>query len=467
MTESMLLAATGGLFGFAISLAGRPLLLNLLTSRATSIDIGPNFSTAVIAGSLSLVAGLCLGVAPVVTAVRISRGSFAVGLSRYRWSNGRRALVVSQVAASLVLLVVAAQFAFSLQNYRKVFPGFRPDHLVLFDVSVRGRTITYARELRQRLANVSGVVAVSHSLSAVGQMNWTTPIQVPGFQSSSPGGNFTGRNIVGPRFAETLGLEVVLGRDIEIGDTRDKPSVAVVNEAFAATYFSGRDPVGRAFFFVDSMDRPHTIVGVVKNARDRGLKNRVAPMAYSSFEHDPLGGLTFAVRVNRQPEDVMPEIAAVVRELDASVPMGQMRSMNAQIDESLLRERMLASLSSVFSGLAAIVAAIGIYGMLACVVSRRSREIAVRIAVGARPSQVRWLALKESVLLILAGTAIGIPLSFTMSSAVQSQLFGIESDDPRSIVLAVASVLILATAASWGPATRASRVDPVAALKVE
>src|SRR5688572_25519383 len=103
-------------------------------------------------------------------------------------------------------------------------------------------------------------------------MNWTTPIQVPGFQSSSPGGSFTGRNIVGPRFVETLGLELVLGRDIEAGDTRDKPSVAVVNEAFAATYFSGQDPVGRTFFFVDSMDRPHTIVGVVKNARDRGLK---------------------------------------------------------------------------------------------------------------------------------------------------------------------------------------------------
>jgi ABC-type antimicrobial peptide transport system permease subunit len=163
----------------------------------------------------------------------------------------------------------------------------------------------------------------------------------------------------------------------------------------------------------------------------------------------------------------MSELASLVRQVDPSVPMGQMRSMNAQMNESLLRERMLAWLSSAFSGLAGIVAGLGIYGMLTYLVTRRSREIAVRIAVGARPSQVRWLALRESLLLIIAGTILGIPLSLVLSSTVRSQLYGVQSSDPKSMAIAVAFILILAAIASWVPTSRASRVDSVTALKVE
>src|SRR5262249_8445923 len=153
------------------------------------------------------------------------------------------------------------------------------------------------------------------------------------------------------------------------------------------------------------------IVGVVRDARDRGIKTSPFPMAYSSFEHDPLGGMTFAVRVRREPEDVTSEIASVVHDVDPLVPIGPVRTMEALIDESLLRERMLASLSSTFGVLAALVAAIGIYGMLAYMITRRVREIAIRIAVGAKPAQVTWLTLRESIILIVAGTTIGIPLS--------------------------------------------------------
>jgi predicted permease len=294
-----------------------------------------------------------------------------------------------------------------------------------------------------------------------------TPIQVPGFQASGPGPNWTGRNVVGPRFVETLGLQLVRGRDIEVTDIRERPPVVVVNEAFANYYFKGQDPIGHKFAFIDSLNRPHTIVGVVKDARDRGIKSTASPVAYSSFEHDPFGGMTFAVRIQRQPEAAMSEIAAVVRDVDPLVPIGSLRTMDSLIDESLLRERMLASLSSAFGALAALVAAIGIYGMLAYMITRRLREIAIRIAVGAKPAQVTWLTLRESLILIVAGTAIGIPLSLAMSRAIRSQLFGVATGSPTAIAFAVLTMLLLASAAVWIPTRRAAQVDPNITLRVE
>jgi len=467
VTESMVLAVLAGGGGLAMSLWSRGVLLTLLTSRASAIEIPADFTTPLLAFALSVLAGLLLGLAPAVTAYRASQKPLSAQISRYSRSRGRRALVVVQIAVSFVLVAVAGQFAFSLQNYRNILPGFQADHLVLFDVSVRGRTITFARQARESISQLPGVLAVSHSSSPVGQLNWITPIRIPGVESTTPGGNMTGRNIVGARFAETLGLQLVNGRDIEAADTRDSPSVVVVNESFVKAYFNGQNPIGRTFNFVDSMDRPHTIVGVVKDARDRGIKISPDPMAYSSFEHDALGGMTFAVRVNREPEDVMREITAAVRQVDATVPLGKMRSMEAQMDESLLRERMLASLSSAFSGLAGLVTAIGIYGMLAYAVARRTREIALRMAVGARPGQVRWLMVRECLMPIVVGTAAGIPVSIAMSSAIRSQLFGITPGDPKTILVAAVAVFLLALPAVWFPARRASKVDPSAALRVE
>jgi putative ABC transport system permease protein len=467
VTESMLLAVAGGVAGLAISFWMGPVLLGLLTSRASTIDITLHPMTPFIASALSILAGSFLGLASSLTAYRVSDHSLSKKMSRYSWSGGKRLLLIGQVAVLLVLLVVAGQFALTLGNYRKLTPGFRPDHLVLFDVSVRTRPITYVRELRERLSQIPGVISVTHSLSPVGQVNWRTPIQIKGFQPPSPGSNWADRNIVGARFVETLGLQLISGRDVAITDTRDRPSVAVVNQAFADFYFKGQNPIGRTFSFIDSLSRQDTIVGVVQDARDRGIKTPASPVVYSSFEHDPLGGMTFAVRVARESNQVMPEIASVVRELDPSVPLGQMRSMESQIDESLLRERMLASLSSTFAGLASLVAAIGIYGMLAYMVTRRTREIAVRIALGARPGQIGWVTLRESLIPVLIGTILGIPLSVAMSSAAHSQLFGVESMDARAMSVAIGVVVGVAAFASLLPARRAARIDAIVALKYE
>jgi len=466
ITESMLMAAMGGLASIAISVWARPVLLRLLTSRAAFIDIKTGFETPLMALTASVLSGFVLGIVPALAAWRVSNKTFTKELSTFK-SNRGRVLIMTQVAASFVLLVLAAQFALSLKNYRNLLPGFRPDHLVLFEVRAGARSITYAREMRERLSQLPGVVSVTHSNSSIGQLAWTTPVEVPGFQPQSPGSNLTGRNIVGPRFAETLGLQLISGRDVEASDGRDAPSVVIVNESFVRHFLNGLDPIGRKFSFIDSMTRPHTIVGVVKDARDRGIKSEAGPVAYSSFEHDPLPNMTFTLKVEREPEQVMPEVASVARQVDPLVPINQLRTMDAQIDVSLLRERMLASLSSAFGALACVVAAIGIYGMLAFAVMRRSREIAVRIAVGAKPSEVRWLALRESMMLLGSGIAIGIPLSMVISWTVRSQLFGITSHDLEPIVIAVATLSLFAAAAAWLPARRASRIDPVAALRVE
>jgi predicted permease len=467
ITESMVLAAMGGVVGLAISVWGRPVLLGLLTSRAPAINISFDAMTPILASGLSILAGLLLGFVPAVSACRILQKVSAADLSRVSRSNGRRAIVVTQVAASLALLVVAGQFALSLRNYRNINPGFRPDHLVLFETSVPNGARAYAQQVRERLSQLPGVVVVSHSMSPVGQPGWTTPIQVPGFQSPTPGPNLTGRNIVGPRFVETLGLRLRSGRDIQTTDTRERPSVAVVNEAFADYYFKGQDPIGRTFSFIDSLDRPHTIVGVVSDARDRGLKTLPAPMAYSSFEHDPFGAMTFAVRIRRDTEGAVSEIASAVRQVDPRVPVTPMRTMEAQMDEDLLRERMLASLSSTFGALASLVAAIGFYGMLSYMITRRAREIAIRVAVGARPGQLAWLTLRESLILSALGAVIGVPLSVAMSWFVRAQLFGVSAGTPTPIAVAVVTMVLLAAAAAWIPTRRATQMDPNTVLRAE
>ena len=428
ITESLLIAVLGGAAAVLFAAWSGPLILRLLAGVVPAAVIAGTFGgfSIAFAAVLSILAGVLVGVAPAWRAARFDPQSSiraAVALGGSRGGRAGRAAIVVQIAVSLVLVATAGQFVRSLENYRQIDAGFRVDHLVTFTVNpgmVRynpDRTIEYARRLREKIAELPGVVSVTHSGSSMGQLSWTTALKVPGFTAKASLDDSARRNIAGPRFAETLGLKLIAGRDITEQDTKDAAPVVLVNESFVRHFFSDRDALGREIFFVDSLNRAHRIVGVVKDARDRGLKNETGRVAYSSFEHDPLGWLAFAVRVRQDSSAMLQSIAAAARNGDPAVPVNRVQTMELQIEESLERERMMAILTSAFGGLATAVAAIGLYGLLAYAVTRRTREIGVRLAVGATPMQVAWLALKDSLISDVHRSACGHPGLLTAVAA--------------------------------------------------
>ncbi|HEY3837384.1 MAG TPA: ADOP family duplicated permease [Bryobacteraceae bacterium] len=476
LAENLLLAALGGAAGIATAVRTGPALLPLLAGERTSQVINGHPDTiALLAGIiLAVLAGIAPGLLPAIIASRldpqdsIRQGSRPVVSAK---STLGRMLIVAQMATSLVLLAGACQFVATLRNYRNLDPGYRADHVLLAQVnpgSVKyssAQKIAYTRRVREALANIPGVQSVTFSTSAMGQTSWTTAVKIAGFQSTAPLGDSTSRNIVGPRFIETLGLTLLLGRDFDTRDTRDAAPAVVVNQAFARHFFGKDDVIGRPVFFIDSMNRAHTIIGVVKDARDRSLKSAPGPAAYTSYEHDPLGNITLALRTSRDRADLLNDVSRVLHSVDPGVPVGLTRTLRMDVDDSLLREKMMATLSVLFGAVAILVASMGLYGLLAWATAGRTREIGVRIAVGARPVQVEWLAIKDTLWIFLIGVVVGIPAYLAFSRLIRTQIFGVTPADPRILLAAVAILLIAALSAAIIPARRAGVINPIDALR--
>ncbi|HVX67466.1 MAG TPA: ABC transporter permease [Bryobacteraceae bacterium] len=478
LTESTLMAAAGAAVGVLAAYWASPLLLRLLGGRqiAGRLTIQPDAYTLGYGIALAVAGGILIGLWPFVRAVRldplfsIRRPAAAYGL---RNSKFTRALIVCQVAVSIVLSLTAGQFIRSLQNYREVDAGFRPDHLVT--VSVRPdlvrydgpRCIAYARQVYEQLAAVPGVTSVTYSTSPLGQLTWSTLVNVPGYTPKGTLNDSVGRNIAGPRFVETFGLTLLAGRDFDLRDTETSAPVVIVNESFARHFFNTGDVLGRQISFIDSAARKDTIVGIVRDARDRGVKEPAKPVIYSSYSHDPLGWLAFGIRVQGDPRRMQHEILSVLRQADPAVPVAEMETAEALWSASLERERLLAVLSALLGLLAILIAMIGLYGVLAYRVTRRTREIGIRMALGARPNQVRWLAVRESVRLLLWGVLLGCPAYALLSGLLRAQVYQVAPADPAVIGGAVCLLAVCAGVATYLPAARAVRVNPVEALKYE
>jgi predicted permease len=377
------------------------------------------------------------------------------------------------MAISLVLLMAASDFVRTVKNYRNVDVGIRPDQLVLIGVNPGllrysgAKMIAYMRQVRHRLASLPGVRSATWSTSAFGSLSWTTQVKIPGFQTSAPMGDAAGRNIVGPRFVETLGFTLLAGRDFDARDTRDAAPTVVINESFARYFFGAENPIGRPVFFIDSLNRPHTVIGVVRDGRDRGIRTAPAPVAYTSYEHDPLGNVTFAVRSGLDPAALLRQVGAVLRDADPLVPVFSPRTMEMLVDESLQRERMMAALSSAFGVVAILVAAVGLYGLLAWAVATRTREIGIRMALGARTRRIVWLAMRDAAIVTGAGILLGVPIYLGFARAIRSQVFGVTPGDPPALLAASVALVAVAALAAFVPAWRAGRVDPMVALRHE
>jgi predicted permease len=499
LVESVLIALAGGVTGLLFAWWGISVLMGLMPSRALPVDlnIAPDFRLLGFSFALSVLVGAVCGLVPALQSTRPNLlGTLKNelgGVVRRRFDL-RRSLVVVQVAISLLLLIGAGLLVRSLRNLKTLAPNFSRENVLL--VSVDPQSSGYKgqrlRDFYDRLAARVGAFpevrrATVAMITPLAGMRWNGGISVAGYQPKPMERMVVDFNAVGPGYFETMGIPIVLGRDFTEQDnpafTPDPPQkperqpqelgppppVAIINEAMAQRFFPGESPVGKRFSRDDRYQAAGSfeIVGVVKNANYFGLRKKVEAMAYVPSWRDGSNSMTLAVRSRLDPNRMVPAIRREVSNLDAAIPVLQTLSLEEQYDNHISQERMVATLCGFFGGLALLLAAVGLYGVMAQSVARRVREIGIRMALGARQGEVLWLVLRESAVVIGLGALVGLPAAFWLTRLVKTFLFGLTEQDPWSIAGSTLLLLAVTALAGYVPARRATKVDPMVALRYE
>jgi predicted permease len=481
LVESGLLALAGTVVGLLLAwwtgglllaaLPGDPAARNLSAEpdlRVTGFAIGTGVLTALLFGIVPAIHATRAGV---IGALKEESGSVAGG---GRQARLRRVLVISQVALSMLLLAGAGLFARSLYNLKWLDPGFRVDDLFVFSVDPSlsgyegGRLTTLYRRMQEELAAVPGVRSVS--MSEVGTLagdNWSQTVRVDGYESKEGEDLNPSVDGVGPRYFETMGIPLVSGREFTERDVIGAPKVAIINETMAKYFFGSSNPIGRRFGFGRGKPTDIEIVGVAKDVRSVELRDQPPRYVYIPYaQDDSVTQLTYYVRAARDDGGAIAAgIRQSVRRLDPNLPIFNMKTMAVQIDESLFVERMVAVLSVAFGALATLLAAIGLYGVMSYAVTRRTREIGIRMALGAERGRVLWLVLREVAAMALAGIVGGLAAALWLTRQVQSQLYGLSPNDPLTLGIAMGLLAAVAIASGYIPARRATTIDPMIALK--
>ena len=483
LLESVLLSLAGGAAGVLLALwIDRALLAFLPTNVAAStLSATPDWRVLLFALAISLSTGLVFGLAPALQASRPQLastlkdqagaviGGAAVAL--------RKGLVTAQVALSLLLLIGAGLFLQSLNHLKELHPGFQVDHLLTFQVdpTINGykpeRSLEYYRQLEDRLRALPGVNAEGLAVVAVLDDNeWDNTIAVEGYSTMQGESVDPHMQFVSPGFFEAMRIPILLGRGFDLRDDKGAPKTAIVNEKFARRYFGSASPIGR---HVGMGGNPGTkldieIVGVARDTKYESMRDEVPYELYRPYRQvDFVEGMNAYVRTSSDPANFFPALRRSVQEVDANVPMFGMRTLEQQMDISLVTERLLATLSSAFGLLATVLAALGLYGVMAYMVERRTREIGIRMALGAAGGNVIWLVMREVMVLSIAGLAIGLLGAWGLTRLVEAQLFGIHADDSMTMILACAAIALVAGLAGYVPARRATAIDPMHALRFE
>jgi predicted permease len=483
LTESVLLASLSGALGILIGVGGIRVLTRLLANGREGFTLHAELNWQVLAVTLglSLLCGLLFGLAPAIQLARpalmpaLKDTSFTERRGRVRHGIPRpgatQALVVAQIAVSLLLLVAAGLFVRTLSNLQSIPLGFNPDNVLLFEVNApqagypEARVPAFYAGLRRRLSEIPGVRHATLSHASLIRAGRAHPITVNGVAAQ-------GHRILqaGPSFFTTMQIPILRGREIEDRDRQGSAPVAVVSDLFARTYFGEANPLGQYLEVRGSSPLKPQIIGVAATARYGGLKNNIPPVVYLSYAQVPssqLQQMTFALRTDGDPLRHVSAVREIVREADARVPVTNVKTQAADIDQTINQEIVFARLCSAFAILALVIACVGLYGTMAYTVARRTREIGIRMALGARRRLVIWMVLREVCVLAALGLAIGVPTALGTSRLIESFLFGTEPNDPRALAFAVAILVCAALVAGYGPARRASRVDPMIALRHE
>jgi predicted permease len=485
LVESLMLSMTGGAAGLLLAVWIDEALVNFLPTGGTdtlAVSAMPDWRILLFTLTISLLTGIIFGLVPALQATRPDLAPTLkdeVGAITSTASIGlRKTLVVAQVSLSLLLLVGAGLFIRSLKNLKNIDPGFKTRNLLTFaiDAPLNGykpeRSRDIYRQIYASLNTLPGVESASMAIMAVMEGNeWDSSATVDSFQAKPNEGLDPHMNFVSPGYFKTMNVPIVQGRDFREADLgKDAPKVAMINEKFAKKYFPGGIAVGHR---VGMGSDPGTktdieIVGVFGDMRYEGLHDDVPIELVRPYEQmDFTLGVSVYIRTAREPEQMFSAARHAVQQIDATLPVVDMKTLEKQVDNSLVTERLVATLSSAFGALATLLASIGLYGVMAYTVARRTREIGIRMALGAATGNVVWLVMKEVLVLVGVGIVLGLGASWGLTRYVQKQLYGIQPNDLTTIVLATIGIAFVALAAGYVPARRATRVDPIRALRWE
>ena len=354
-------------------------------------------------------------------------------------------------------------------------PGFQTDQLLGFSIAPslngysRERSIQLFQQLQEELARIPDVRAATASvIPLLTNSDWSSTIKVEGYQPKEGEDMNPLVNAVGPGFFDTLSQPLLAGRDFNARDVSGAPRVAIINETLAAYYFGKANPIGRHIGWGRDKTPDIEIVGVARNAKMSSLRQEPRRVVYTPYMQEPeIGQMTFYVRARGAASSVGTSARQAAVRVDPNMPVFDMKAMATVVDESLFLERMVAALSVAFGGLATLLAAIGLYGVMSYTVARRTREIGIRMALGAERSSLMWLVLREVALMVGIGVGVGLPLAIALSRVVQSQLFDLSAHDPIALAASAGLLAFVALAAGYLPARRATRVDPMLALRYE
>jgi predicted permease len=482
--ESVVLAGVGGILGVALASWVAALLLRALPAESglqLAFSSSPDLRTLGFAIAISAVTGIIFGLAPafqtthsgIASALKDQAGSVAGGGGQARF---RKVLVAAQTGLSLLLMVGAGLFARSLYNLKSQDMGFRIDHLLAFDIDpkLNGYTSTQIFSLYDRLFSAirsePGVRAVAYSrLGLLAGNSAGNNITVAGYHEKEGEDMNPNMNNVSPGYFSALGIPLLAGREFTASDGQGAPKVAIVNEKFQRYFFGNESAVGRWFGFgAGNIKLDIQIVGVAKDGKYASARQVVPRFVYLPYLQDKApGGGTIYIRTSQDPALAAGAARREVQRLDPNLPVTNLASMDQLINDNIWLDRVVAALSMGFGLLATLLAAIGLYGVLAFMVSRRTREIGIRLAVGASQATILRLVMAEVTWVAGTGILVAIPVSLALTRYLKSQLFGLSSTDPWTFAAAAAFLGLVGIVAAYFPARRAMRVDPVTALRWE
>jgi predicted permease len=482
LTESLLLSSLGGIAGLTLGYFGRNVIPHLLSTAWQPTPLNTHFDLPIFAfaAAISLLTGVVFGIAPAWQATRTDVNTAlkdsSSSATRRRKGLAGRSIVVFQIALSMLLVVGAGLFARSLSNLNTASLGFDPKNLLMFDIQappsryLGPANIALHQRIEERLAQVPGVQSVTVTQQAILADNTSTSDFLPtGHALLANDQNLSNVNQVGKDFFTTYRIPILSGRTFNSAETGTSPLVAVINQANTRRFFPGINPIGKTFSDDDGPDkRTYQIIGISADALYTNLREDPPPTFYSLYtlalEEQVM---TYVVRTQQPVAAILPALRSAIQNVDKDLPLRDIRTQSEQIEATISGERLFATLTAGFGILALTLACIGIYGIMAYNVARRTSEIGIRLALGARTRQVLFMILRETSWLAVLGIVAGLAAAFGLTRLVRTMLYGLQPTDPATLILAALLLLVIAIAAGYGPARRASRIDPIQALRHE
>jgi predicted permease len=481
LTESLVLAALGGIAGVVVARWTLDVIFALLPNEAAAnLQVRIDTTVMLFAATVTVATGLLFGLFPAWHSTRpdllptLKGQSGQSGASRSaQWF--RATLATTQIAISMALLTSAGLFTKSLINVSRVELGIDIENLITFGVApeLNGypaeRSKQFFERLEDGLAAQPGTVGVTAALiPVIADNNWGHNVSVEGFKAEPDTDTHSFFNEVSPDYFKTMGIPLLAGREFTRADRLGAPKVAIVNETFAKKFNLGRAAVGKRMRAGIGGELDIEIVGLVKDAKYSNVKNEPRPVYVVPYRQDPrVGNIAFYVRTAGRPEPMMQTVHRVVSSLDPNLPVADLRTMRQQVRENVFLDRLTSTLSAGFALLATLLAAVGLYGVLAYAVAQRTREIGLRMALGATPSRVRTMVLRQVGIMTLVGGAVGLIAALWAGRAAKAILYEMEGHDPVVLVTSLTLLTLVALGAGFIPAHRASKVDPMLALRYE